>query len=147
MTVYMDPYYTFLLLSPFSLEKLVAIWEEEMKSQNSAEEPKLEVDLNNELQASNNDKEICEVIRKLLDSSDGQTRSRELQKYKAIGEQLYKSSCLLDEKILCFESNIRRSYFHVKPLETAQLENWHKYLDFAEEQKDFDWVNLFSPFP
>lgn len=136
----------FLCFSHFSLEKLVAIWEEEMKSQCSAIEPEPEVYLDIELQASNNDKQTCEIIRKLLDSSDSHTRSRELQKYKVIGEQIYKSSCLLDEKVLCFESNIHRSYFHVKPLDTAQLENWHKYLDFVEVQKDFDWVNLSPPF-
>ncbi|VDD92816.1 unnamed protein product [Enterobius vermicularis] len=29
-----------------------------------------------------------------------------------------------------FEENIKRPYFHVKPLERAQLRNWHAYLDF-----------------
>ncbi|KAK4801679.1 hypothetical protein SAY86_022166 [Trapa natans] len=123
-----------------SLEKLVAIWEEELKSQCCDVEPKPDVNLDNELQVSNNYEETCEVIRKLLDSLDGHTRSRELQKYKAIGERLYKSSCLLDDKIHCFESKIHRSYFHVKPLDTAQLENWHEYLDFVEKQNDFDWA-------
>ncbi|XP_031397163.1 uncharacterized protein LOC116208073 isoform X2 [Punica granatum] len=124
-----------------SFQKLVTIWEEEMETQKiSAVGPKPEADLDNVAQASYGDEEICDVISKLLHSSDGHTMSRELQKYKAIGERLYKNSCLLDEKIVCFESNIHRSYFHVKPLDTSQLENWHKYLDFVEAQKDFDWV-------
>ncbi|MFH4983177.1 hypothetical protein AB6A40_009886 [Gnathostoma spinigerum] len=35
-----------------------------------------------------------------------------------------------------FEENIKRSYFHVKPLETAQLRNWHDYLNFEIENGD-----------
>ncbi|URE38834.1 HAT [Musa troglodytarum] len=34
----------------------------------------------------------------------------------------------------------RRNYFHVKPLDSGQLENWHHYLDFVETQGDFDWI-------
>ena len=29
---------------------------------------------------------------------------------------------------------IRRPYFHVKPLEKGQLRNWREYLDFEMEQ-------------
>ncbi|MEE6492411.1 hypothetical protein FKM82_016574 [Ascaphus truei] len=32
-----------------------------------------------------------------------------------------------------FEDGIRRPYFHVKPLEKAQLKNWKEYLDFEIE--------------
>uniref|UniRef100_A0A0N5ARA7 Suf domain-containing protein n=1 Tax=Syphacia muris TaxID=451379 RepID=A0A0N5ARA7_9BILA len=35
-----------------------------------------------------------------------------------------------------FEENIKRPYFHVKPLERAQLRNWHTYLDFEISRGD-----------
>ncbi|KAJ3290745.1 hypothetical protein HK104_006551 [Borealophlyctis nickersoniae] len=35
-----------------------------------------------------------------------------------------------------FESEIKRPYFHVKPLDEAQLANWRRYLDYEEEQGD-----------
>ena len=31
-----------------------------------------------------------------------------------------------------FEEQIKRPYFHVKPLERAQLKNWHEYLEFMK---------------
>lgn len=36
--------------------------------------------------------------------------------------------------ILCHQ--IKRPYFHVKPLERCQLKNWKEYLDFEIEQGD-----------
>ncbi|KAM8706419.1 hypothetical protein ACLKA7_010660 [Drosophila subpalustris] len=35
-----------------------------------------------------------------------------------------------------FEEGIKRPYFHVKPLERAQLKNWKDYLDFEIEKGD-----------
>ena len=35
-----------------------------------------------------------------------------------------------------FESGIKRSYFHIKPLDEVQKTNWKKYLDFEEEEGD-----------
>ena len=44
-----------------------------------------------------------------------------------------------------FESHVRRPYFHVKPLEEAQLENWRKYLAFEEAEGDRNAVvNLYE---
>lgn len=34
-----------------------------------------------------------------------------------------------------FEENIKRPYFHVKPLESNQIKNWHDYLDFEVAEK------------
>ncbi|KAI1798542.1 pre-mRNA-processing factor 39 [Daldinia bambusicola] len=36
-----------------------------------------------------------------------------------------------------YESEIKRPYFHVTELETSQLANWRKYLDFEESEGDF----------
>jgi pre-mRNA-processing factor 39 len=35
-----------------------------------------------------------------------------------------------------FEAEIKRPYFHVKPLDEAQLANWRKYLEFEETLGD-----------
>lgn len=35
-----------------------------------------------------------------------------------------------------YESMIKRSYFHIKPLDEGQKSNWMKYLDWEEEQGD-----------
>lgn len=86
-----------------------------------------------------NDQISC-VIKELLEPPSGLTRSKALHKYLSIGEHLYKEARQLNEKIDTFETKIRRSYFHVKPLDVDQLENWHQYLDFVEMQGDFDWV-------
>ncbi|XDG06462.1 hypothetical protein ABKA04_006077 [Annulohypoxylon sp. FPYF3050] len=36
-----------------------------------------------------------------------------------------------------YESEIKRPYFHVTELESSQLANWRKYLDFEEAENDF----------
>ncbi|KAJ3013064.1 hypothetical protein HKX48_005933 [Thoreauomyces humboldtii] len=38
------------------------------------------------------------------------------------------------EKRWVFEAEIKRPYFHVKPLDEGQLVNWRKYLDFEETE-------------
>lgn len=50
---------------------------------------------------------------------------------------LYKETEKEASKRWTFEENIRRPYFHVRPLETNQLKNWNDYLDFemAENQQ------------
>ena len=39
-----------------------------------------------------------------------------------------------------FEEKIKRSYFHVKPLDLKQLKNWDSYLDFEIEEGDHDRI-------
>nr|KJB10035.1 hypothetical protein B456_001G181500 [Gossypium raimondii] len=70
----------------------------------------------------------------------GSTEAEELEKYVAIREELYKKAKELDSKIIGFETAIRRPYFHVRPLNVAELENWHNYLDFVEREGDFNKV-------
>ncbi|KAI8846929.1 hypothetical protein BC829DRAFT_491006 [Chytridium lagenaria] len=36
-----------------------------------------------------------------------------------------------------FEAEIKRPYFHIKPLDDAQVANWRKYLDFEENEGDY----------
>jgi pre-mRNA-processing factor 39 len=37
-----------------------------------------------------------------------------------------------------FEQTIKRAYFHVTELEDAELDNWRKYLEYEENQGDFE---------
>ena len=76
--------------------------------------------------------------------SAGSTEAEELEKYVAVREELYKKAKEFDSKILGFETAIRRPYFHVRPLNVAELENWHNYLDFIEREGDFNKVVEFA---
>ncbi|XP_030477600.2 pre-mRNA-processing factor 39-1 isoform X3 [Syzygium oleosum] len=72
--------------------------------------------------------------------SAGLTEAEELEKYIAIREEMYKKAKEFDSKIAGFETAIGRPYFHVKPLNVAELENWHNYLNFIEREGDFSKV-------
>ena len=39
-------------------------------------------------------------------------------------------------------SQIKRPYFHVKPLERAQLKNWKEYLDFEISQRNSERIAI-----
>ncbi|VVB08152.1 unnamed protein product [Arabis nemorensis] len=86
------------------------------------------------------DEEISIVIRDLMGPSSRSAVAKALHAYLSIGEQFYQESRQLMEKISCFETHIRRPYFHVIPLDSDQLDNWHAYLSFAETYGDFDWA-------
>jgi len=128
------------VLSHVSFKKLVAIWEEMGCQGNSSEEVQSQHEMDYDFKPSK-DTEISHVIHELLDPS---TRSKALQKYISIGEQFYHRACDLDRKVQIFEQNIHRPYFHVKPLDDDQLQNWHRYLDLVEMEGDFDWVYNFA---
>ncbi|KAL5104668.1 Pre-mRNA-processing factor 39 [Taenia crassiceps] len=49
-------------------------------------------------------------------------------------EKVYQATYLQIMKRWFFEEKIRRPYFHVKPLEEAQLNNWAEYLSFEESE-------------
>ncbi|XP_062162711.1 pre-mRNA-processing factor 39-2 isoform X3 [Alnus glutinosa] len=123
-------------------KKLVAFLEKEMECQSISSVEKLEAEpvLDNKVPICFKNDEISSIVKDLLDPSAGFARSKALQKYLSVGEWLYKEACQLADKFCCFEANIRRSYFHVKPLDASQMENWHRYLDFVEMQGDFDWA-------
>ncbi|CAL1400714.1 unnamed protein product [Linum trigynum] len=124
-----------------SFKKLVGVFRDEMESQSkpNVEEP-VESMLSTEGPISYKQDEVSGIIRDLLDPSSTAAGIIALQKYVAIGEHSYQEACLLNAKIICFEAHINRSYFHVKPLEVSELENWHQYLDFADSHGDFDWA-------
>ncbi|XP_078427792.1 tetratricopeptide repeat (TPR)-like superfamily protein isoform X2 [Wolffia australiana] len=72
--------------------------------------------------------------------SEGLTEAEEVEKYIAIRDDVYKKAKEYESKIIGFETAIRRPYFHVRPLDDPELENWHTYLDFIERGDDFNKV-------
>jgi pre-mRNA-processing factor 39 len=44
------------------------------------------------------------------------------------------------EKRLKYEDKIKRTYFHVKPLDVKQLKNWDAYLDFEMEEGNHERI-------
>ncbi|CAH2038975.1 unnamed protein product [Thlaspi arvense] len=72
--------------------------------------------------------------------STGLTDPEELKKYIGIREAMYIKAKEFESKIIGFEMAIRRPYFHVRPLNVAELENWHNFLDFIEKDGDFNKV-------
>ncbi|KAJ1562178.1 hypothetical protein HK405_015033 [Cladochytrium tenue] len=54
------------------------------------------------------------------------------QKIHGIKSAVYIETQEAVQKRWAFESEIKRPYFHVKPVDEAQLQNWRKYLDFEE---------------
>ncbi|KVH87043.1 RNA-processing protein, HAT helix [Cynara cardunculus var. scolymus] len=91
------------------------------------------------VEVARSDDEII-AIKELQNSSSIELRSKALYKFITIGERFYSKACQLHEKIDYFENYMERDFFHVKPLEDEELENWHNYLDFIEKQEDFDWA-------
>ncbi|KAF7840405.1 Pre-mRNA-processing factor 39 [Senna tora] len=123
-----------------SFKKLITVLEEDMASQgNSTKESQSECLLDCDVLSLKDDEVYC-IIKDMVDSTIGSKRLTALKKYRKFGEQLYRDACQLDLKISSFETNIRRSYFHVRPLDASQLQIWHHYLDFVELQGDFDWA-------
>ncbi|XP_026395144.1 probable serine/threonine-protein kinase mps1 isoform X3 [Papaver somniferum] len=124
-----------------SFKKFSTIWKEEIVSQGSAVtdiQPGSDFEITDV--AAYEDEDILGVIKDLLDPALGMRRLNALEKYLSVGEQFYHNASQIDADIRCFEGCVKRPYFHVKPLDLSQLENWHYYLDFVEMQGDFDWT-------
>ncbi|XP_031740258.1 pre-mRNA-processing factor 39 isoform X2 [Cucumis sativus] len=126
-----------------SFRKLTASLKENIQSDtgcNNSMPMEFEASPDSEVPTKCTDTELSSVIKDLLDLSAGTTRYSSLLKYVHAGEKLYDEACQLKEKIMHFEDKIRRTYFHVKPLDDGQLKNWHSYLDLVEMYGDFDWA-------
>ncbi|KAM1940245.1 hypothetical protein ACFX13_027968 [Malus domestica] len=68
--------------------------------------------------------------------SVGLIETEELEKYITIREEVYEKAKDFDSKIISFETAIRRPYFHMRPLNSVELENWTSYLDFIGREGD-----------
>ncbi|KAK3024028.1 hypothetical protein RJ639_044130 [Escallonia herrerae] len=105
-----------------NLKKFVTLLRAEMQGQNIFNSEVLAEALPDAAVPVSED-EISRVIKDLQDPSNGSLRSKALQRYMSIAEHVYHKACQLDEKILCFEANVRRPFFHVKPLDENELAN------------------------
>ncbi|KAI3526560.1 hypothetical protein L1887_05817 [Cichorium endivia] len=103
---------------------------------------KLEV--NNEENKEEVDPDTVEKENPSKPVNAGLTEDEEVGNYIAIREELYKKAKEFDSKIIDFETGIRRPYFHVRPLNVTELENWHNYLDFIEGGDDFNKLSNIS---
>ncbi|XP_069501062.1 uncharacterized protein [Ambystoma mexicanum] len=72
--------------------------------------------------------QIAEIEKPVCLSDVDKQKMREL--IISLREQMYKQNEAEVSKRWTFEEAIKRPYFHVKPLERAQLINWRNYLDF-----------------
>ncbi|KAJ3184089.1 hypothetical protein HDU85_001940 [Gaertneriomyces sp. JEL0708] len=97
----------------------------------------------NELLPANELKKLEEEVRR-APLPEGQTEPRTdlqveatlRQRIHDIKSEIYMKTQDAVLKRWGFESEIKRPYFHVKPLDEAQLDNWRKYLTFEENEGD-----------
>ncbi|MBN3276180.1 PRP39 factor, partial [Polyodon spathula] len=78
--------------------------------------------------------EVMQGCAAVTPDPDGGSEDEHEQKIRELlvarRQQVYESNELEVSKRWSFEEAIKRPYFHVKPLDRAQLRNWHSYLDF-----------------
>lgn len=55
---------------------------------------------------------------------------------------VYESTLKEFNKRRLFEQNIKRTFFHAKSLDESQLEVWRKYLEFEENEANYDRIVL-----
>ncbi|KAJ3204814.1 hypothetical protein HDU67_009296 [Dinochytrium kinnereticum] len=68
--------------------------------------------------------------------SDEETQAELRQKIHAVKSEIYMQNQEAVHKRWVFESEIKRPYFHIKPIDEAQVANWKRYLDFEEAEGD-----------
>ncbi|KAI8915215.1 putative mRNA splicing protein [Powellomyces hirtus] len=66
--------------------------------------------------------------------TDEQIQGEIRQRIHAIKSAIYMSTQEAVSKRWVYEGEIKRAYFHVKPLDEGQLVNWRRYLDFEETE-------------
>jgi len=122
-----------------SFRKLVTLSEQEVTSC-AAERLSGKMHTSEMIDGEDSELDISNIIADLFDQKGVHLSPEALERYSSAGERLYKRSSKIYKEICCFEASIKRPFFHVKPLDEDQLENWHQYLDFVEKNGDFDWV-------
>lgn len=62
------------------------------------------------------------------------------QRIHTMKSEIYMKTQDAVHKRWVYEAEIKRPYFHYKPLDDAQLRNWRRYLDFEEAAGDFSRI-------
>ncbi|KAL5219712.1 hypothetical protein ABZP36_024425 [Zizania latifolia] len=122
-----------------SFRKLATLMEHEV-THSDAERLSVNLRTLEVINAEESEGDASTKIAALHDENGGQFTADAIKHYLVSGEHLYERSSKIDKEISCFEASIKRPFFHVKPLDDDQLENWHQYLDFVEKNGDFDWA-------
>ncbi|CAO3641412.1 unnamed protein product [Mucor hiemalis] len=88
------------------------------------------------------DAQTLEIFKAEIDQSISpeEMESALKEKLDAQTKAVYKKTQEGTNSRWVYEAEIKRSYFHVKPLDKAQLQNWSKYLDFEENIGDLDRI-------
>ncbi|KAG0041791.1 hypothetical protein BGZ83_001311, partial [Gryganskiella cystojenkinii] len=76
------------------------------------------------------------------EQSDEQLETAIRQKIQEAGVLAHAKTAEETNKRWPFEAEIKRPYFHVKPIDSAQLVNWRRYLDFEETEGDVDRIRV-----
>ncbi|KAJ1268167.1 hypothetical protein BS78_07G116000 [Paspalum vaginatum] len=122
-----------------SFRKFVTLLEQEVTTC-VAERLSKKIHSSEMIDAEDSELDISTIIADLFYRKGGHLSLGALKHYISAGERLYRRSSKIYKEICCFEASIKRPFFHVKPLDDDQLENWHQYLDFVEKNGDFDWA-------
>lgn len=72
----------------------------------------------------------------ISEKSDEQVETEIRARIHQISVDVYMRTQDETNKRWIFEAEIKRPYFHVKPMDEPQLSNWRRYLDFEEEAND-----------
>ncbi|RUS20739.1 hypothetical protein BC937DRAFT_94490 [Endogone sp. FLAS-F59071] len=78
----------------------------------------------------------------ISEKSDEQVETEIRARIHQISVDVYMRTQDETNKRWIFEAEIKRPYFHVKPMDEPQLSNWRRYLDFEEEANDEDRVQV-----
>ncbi|WVZ93205.1 hypothetical protein U9M48_039203, partial [Paspalum notatum var. saurae] len=122
-----------------SFRKFVTLLEQEVTTC-VAERLSKKIHSSEMIDAEDSELDVSTIIADLFYREGGHLSLGALKHYLSAGERLYRRSSKIYKEICCFEASIKRPFFHVKPLDDDQLENWHRYLDFVEKNGDFDWA-------
>ncbi|KAJ6253538.1 pre-mRNA-processing factor 39 [Anaeramoeba flamelloides] len=69
--------------------------------------------------------------KKLSEITDDLMKFQEVMKYH---ESTLVQTVKKMNEIIPFENNIKRPFFHIKPLDTKEIMNWNQYLNFVEDK-------------
>jgi pre-mRNA-processing factor 39 len=95
----------------------------------------------------NDKKEAADGDEEIPGESDGGVKAEEenlAMKEKIIHDRrkIFKETESKSQGRWKFEENIKRPYFHIKPLERGQLKNWNEYIEFEQKHEDPKTVEI-----
>ncbi|KAJ3117957.1 hypothetical protein HDU96_004633 [Phlyctochytrium bullatum] len=83
-----------------------------------------------------------EVRRESQGRTEEEIQNDLRQKIHGVKSEIYMQNQDAVHKRWVFEAEIKRSYFHIKPLDENQLANWRRYLEFEENEGDIARVYI-----